>query len=65
MLNTIEKFEHTLRQSISGIRYHHLYLQQLNFTCQVAGIPEGIEDIGVKYFTEEHRLAMNSSMLSA
>lgn len=62
--NSVEHFESALRQGISGIR-HHSSLQQLNFLCQVAGTPQGVEAIASRYFSEEQRLGMNSSMMYA
>lgn len=58
------EFERALREGISGIRFIEK-LKELNFSCQVGGIPQGIDEIKKKYFTEEALLAMNSSMIYA
>ena len=62
--NTLESFEASLRQGRSGIRKMEK-LEELNFTCQVAGVPQGVDKIAEAYFTEEERLAMNSNMTYA
>ncbi len=60
--NTLEGFEASLRQGRSGIRKIEK-LAELNFTCQVAGIPQGVDKIAEAYLTEEERLAMNTNMI--
>jgi 3-oxoacyl-(acyl-carrier-protein) synthase len=62
--NSLESFEASLRQGRSGIRRIEK-LVELNFACQVAGIPQGVDPIAEAYFTEEERLAMNSNMIYA
>jgi len=56
----LEAFEQALRQGRSGIR-HIAKLAELKFSCQVAGVPEGVDRICETYFDEEARMAMNSS----
>ena len=57
----IEAFETALRNGDSGIRFIP-ELQELKFGCQVAGVPQNVDDISSRYFTEEQLLAMNSSI---
>lgn len=58
----LKAYEKALCEGESGIRFQP-ELQQLQFGCQVAGVPENIEGIRVQYFTEEQRMAMNTSIL--
>ena len=60
----LEDFEKALREGKSGIRFVQK-LQDLKFGCQVGGIPENVDEIKKKYFSEDLLLAMNSSMLYA
>lgn len=57
----IEAYESALRNGKSGIRFIPV-LKELKFGCQVAGVPENIDEICEKYFTEEQLLAMNSNI---
>jgi len=57
----IEAYESALRKGKSGIRFIPV-LKELKFGCQVAGVPENIDEICEKYFTEEQLLAMNSNI---
>jgi len=57
----IEAFEAALRNGDSGIRFIPK-LQELKFGCQVAGVPQNVDEISSRYFTEEQLLAMNSSI---
>src|SRR3989304_6709673 len=56
--------ERALRQGISGIRFIEK-LKELQFGCQVAGVPQGVESIQQKYFSKEALMAMNSNMIYA
>lgn len=58
----IENYEHSLRHSVSGIRYIE-QLNELKFSCQVGGIPENLDSIKHNYFSEEELLAMNDTMI--
>lgn len=58
----LSEYEDSLRNSISGIRYIKK-LNELKFSCQVGGVPQNVEDIKHKYFTEEELLAMNDTMI--
>ncbi|MBM3462077.1 MAG: beta-ketoacyl-[acyl-carrier-protein] synthase family protein [Armatimonadetes bacterium] len=60
----LEAFEDALRQGRSGIRFHER-LAELGFTCQVGGIPQGIDALSARYFSEASRMAMNSCMTYA
>lgn len=60
----LEAFEQALRAGCSGIRFHEK-LRDLNFACQVGGIPEVSEETKRRYFSEEALRALNSSMVYA
>ncbi|MBF4484825.1 MULTISPECIES: beta-ketoacyl synthase [unclassified Flavobacterium] len=47
----IPAFTYSLRNSISGIR-HDAQLQELQFSCQIAGQPPISEELKLQYFTE-------------
>ena len=57
-------FAGALREGRSGIRFHQ-HLADVNFGCQVGGIPEGVEEIRQRLLTEEELLAMNPNMVYA
>jgi 3-oxoacyl-(acyl-carrier-protein) synthase len=56
----LEAYEQALRDGTSGIRHIPL-LDELNFGCRVAGVPQGVDEISARYFDEDELLAMNSS----
>ncbi len=58
----LEDFEHALKEGRSGIRFYP-QLAELNFTCQVAGVPQNIETLKGQYFTPDALRAMNTSMI--
>ncbi|MCG8571639.1 MAG: beta-ketoacyl-[acyl-carrier-protein] synthase family protein [Spirochaetes bacterium] len=60
--NGLAEYEKALRDGISGIRFVEL-LAELNFGCQVGGIPQNTEILKEDYFPSEDLLAMNSSMI--
>lgn len=60
----INDFGSALRTGKSGIKHSKL-LQELNFSCQVIGIPENLEFLTKKYFSPQISMAMNSSMIFA
>ena len=60
----LSEFETALKQGISGIRHSEL-LQELNFACQVVGIPQNIDHLKQKYLSKQALMAMNSSMIFA
>ncbi len=58
----LQEFESALRNGKSGIRFLP-HLKELNFSCQVGGVPEHYEEKGKEYFSEESLMAMNQSMV--
>jgi len=62
--STLDEFRAALREGRSGIRKIER-LEELRFGCQVAGIPEGVEALAEKTFSEEERMAMNGNMTYA
>ena len=56
----LDAYEQALRNGTSGIRYIP-QLEELNFGCQVAGVPPGSDEVAERYFEEDELLAMNSS----
>ena len=60
----LEEFEKSLRNGISGIRSLQKLID-LKFACQVAGVPENVDEIKEKYFEKESLLAMNEAMVYA
>lgn len=57
--NTLGEFELALRKGRSGI-HHCDRMRDLNFSCQVAGIPEGIDELAASYFAEHQLLSMDT-----
>ena len=62
--NGLKEYEQALRDKKSGIRFIEK-LKELNFACQVAGVPQGIDELKNEYFSSEDLLAMNDSMIYA
>jgi 3-oxoacyl-(acyl-carrier-protein) synthase len=58
----LDEYEAALRDGRSGIRHHEL-LKELNFSCQVAAVPQNVIALQQRYLAEESLLAMNSSMV--
>lgn len=58
--NSTAAFARALREGVSGIRHIPL-LAELKFGCQVAGVPQGIDEIAERYFAVDELRAMNSS----
>ncbi|RZJ75590.1 MAG: beta-ketoacyl-[acyl-carrier-protein] synthase family protein [Flavobacterium sp.] len=56
----IPAFTHAIKNGISGIR-HDSQLQQLQFSCQIAGKPEITDDIKSKYFSDLELRGFNST----
>jgi 3-oxoacyl-(acyl-carrier-protein) synthase len=54
-------FEKALRGGISGIRFIPR-LQELNFGCQIAGVPDNFDDIRKNYFDREKLLSLNDNI---
>ncbi len=57
----IEAFEKALRAGISGIR-HIPELEELNFGCQIGGIPEDFDVVRKRYFDHEKLLSLNDNI---
>lgn len=56
----INAFTDAIKNGISGIK-HDKQLEELNFSCQIAGKPEITDDIKSKYFSELELRGFNSS----
>jgi 3-oxoacyl-[acyl-carrier-protein] synthase-1 len=56
----IPAFTHAIKNGISGIK-HDKQLEELHFSCQIAGKPEITDDIKAKYFTELEMRGFNST----
>ena len=54
-------FEQALREGKSGIRFIP-ELQRLNFSCQIAGVPENFDAIRKSYFDHEKLLSINDNI---
>jgi 3-oxoacyl-(acyl-carrier-protein) synthase len=57
----LDAFEKALRQGVSGIRFIP-ELQELNFSCQVGGIPENFEPVRQQYFDHEKLMSLNDNI---
>jgi 3-oxoacyl-(acyl-carrier-protein) synthase len=57
----LDSFEKALRGGVSGIRFVPR-LQELNFGCQIAGIPENFDAIRNRYFDPEKLLSLNENI---
>ncbi len=57
----LNNFEQALREGRSGIRFIPL-LRELNFSCQIAGVPENFEAIRKEYFDHEKLLSINDNI---
>jgi 3-oxoacyl-(acyl-carrier-protein) synthase len=53
-------FTKALKNGTSGIRFHQ-DLKDLNFSCQIGGIPQITDDLKSKYFTDLQLRGFNSS----
>ena len=60
----LQAFAGALREGKSGIKFHQ-HLADVNFGCQVGGIPEGVAELQKTYLTDEELLAMNPNMIYA
>jgi len=56
----IPEFTHSLKNSISGIR-HDAQLEELQFSCQIAGQPQISDELKSEYFTELELRGFNST----
>jgi 3-oxoacyl-(acyl-carrier-protein) synthase len=57
----LDNFEQALRGGISGIRFIPR-LQELNFGCQIAGVPDNFDEIRKNYFDREKLLSLNDNI---
>ena len=57
----LDNFEKALRGGVSGIRFIP-QLKELNFGCQIAGVPENFDDIRKSYFDREKLLSINDNI---
>ena len=57
----LDDFEQALRGGVSGIRFIPK-LQELNFGCRIAGVPENFDDIRKSYFDREKLLSINDNI---
>ncbi|HPC09342.1 MAG TPA: beta-ketoacyl synthase N-terminal-like domain-containing protein, partial [Smithella sp.] len=57
----LDNFEKALRNGVSGIRFIPR-LQELNFGCQIAGVPEYFDEIRSSYFDREKLLSINDNI---
>ncbi|UUW07934.1 beta-ketoacyl-[acyl-carrier-protein] synthase family protein [Flavobacterium plurextorum] len=56
----ITEFSHAIKNGISGIR-HDTQLEELQFSCQIAGKPDISEELKAQYFTELELRGFNST----
>jgi 3-oxoacyl-[acyl-carrier-protein] synthase-1 len=56
----IPAFTHAIKNGISGIK-HDTQLQELQFSCQIAGKPEISDELKSQYFTELELRGLNST----
>ncbi|MFB9079314.1 beta-ketoacyl-[acyl-carrier-protein] synthase family protein [Flavobacterium procerum] len=56
----IKEFCHAIKNGISGIK-HNNNLEELQFSCQIAGTPQITEELKAEYFTELELRGLNSS----
>jgi 3-oxoacyl-(acyl-carrier-protein) synthase len=56
----LQAFEQALREGRSGIR-RHPKMVEAGFACQVAGVPQGVDEVAARLFDESDLRAMNSS----
>jgi len=59
----ISEFTHAIKNGISGIRFDP-QLQELQFSCQIAGKPQISEELKTHYFTELELRGFNSTGIS-
>ena len=58
----LDAFEQALRDGVSGIRFVEAMAEN-KFACQVAGAPQGVDELKEKYLSAEDLMAMNQSMI--
>ena len=57
----LDNYEKALRGGVSGIRFIP-QLKELNFGCQIAGVPENFDEIRSSYFDREKLLSINDNI---
>ncbi len=57
----LDHFEEALREGRSGIRYIP-ELKELNFACQIGGVPQDFENTRKRYFDHEKLLSLNDNI---
>jgi 3-oxoacyl-(acyl-carrier-protein) synthase len=57
----LANYENALRDGRSGIRFIPR-LKELNFGCQIGGIPENFDKVITNYFTEEKLISVNDNI---
>ncbi|HLK36674.1 MAG TPA: beta-ketoacyl-[acyl-carrier-protein] synthase family protein [Polyangiaceae bacterium] len=62
--NDVASFTRALREGTSGVRFHES-LAAMGLGCQVGGIPQGVDDLAVRYLGEDDLLTMNANMVYA
>ena len=62
--NSVEEFHIALKNGKSGLKYQER-LEELDFQCQVAGIPQGLDEKITQYIPEADLIAMNDPMIYA
>ena len=56
----VKDFTQALKEGKSGVTFHQ-ELKDLNFSCQIGGIPEISDDLKSQYFTDLQLRGFNSS----
>ncbi|MGB5217190.1 MAG: beta-ketoacyl-[acyl-carrier-protein] synthase family protein [Smithella sp.] len=57
----LDGYEKALRDGVSGIRFIP-HLQELNFGCQIGGVPQNFDETRSRYFDQEKLLCMNENI---
>ena len=57
----LNKFEEALREGRSGIRFIP-ELKELNFACQIGGVPQDFDTIRKSYFDHENLMSLNDNI---
>ena len=62
--NNIRDFSRALREGKSGVRFYPA-AREMGYSCQVAGLPEGVDELKLQYLTPDEVLATNENMTLA
>lgn len=57
----VDNFEEALREGRSGIRFIS-ELKELNFACQIGGVPQNFDNIRNSYFDQEQLMSINENI---